>query len=563
MSNHNQNTNDSSNNSSGNGPDGGFIPLGMAGRKFAVFSLMNKRVCLLSPSDFKEMQLKAVFGAAWCDFKYEEFHEKKEEFVFNHKRMANDIMSGCQAAGPFSLTSERGLGVWQHGDKLLVNGNELWTSDGVVLEHGIIDGKVYPVSGDPGFGLDTPMASDEEVREVLQAFASMQWEHPLGAELLMGFMGECFVSTAMRRRPHILVTGSAGCGKSTLLAQVTWLLGNLAHPCTGSQTLAGLSQSLAGTAKVCALDEFEADSRTKRCADTLEVARMSYSLQEGDEGIVRGTVTGNARSYRFYTPFIAVGISPGNMQPADITRWVQLFANGKPIGSALTESRARELGPRLARLFIHRWPVYQATEVVVRQSILDAGGDNRIADTIGTLLACYWAFVSPTAATPEDAQVLVEMCNIKERIEQHAVSDEKQCLESLTSRVMTFKVMGEESLLTRQLSIGQAIALVCKDPTGQPEIVERLAQLGLRVAKEHGKWLLYVVNSPTHRELRKLFAGTKWSEGGWSLVLRRLPGGEESTKRIGAGMGPAKVTVIEAPAHWVPANDEDDMQLAA
>ena len=78
-----------------------------------------------------------------------------------------------------------------------------------------------------------------------------------------------------------------------------------------------------------------------------------------------------------------------------------------------------------------------------------------------------------------------------------------------------------------------------------------------------GKWSLYVVNSPMHQELRKLFAGTKWATGGWSVVLRRLPGGEESTQRIGAGLGAAKVTVVDVPEHLLSAGNEDNMLLAA
>jgi len=48
--------------------------------------------------------------------------------------------------------------------------------------------------------------------------------------------------------------------------------------------------------------------------------------------------------------------------------------------------------------------------------------------------------------------------------------------------------------------------------------------------------------------MRRVFAGTKWSTGGWAIVLRRLPGGEESTQRIGVGFGSAKVTVFDVPA---------------
>ena len=186
-----------------------------------------------------------------------------------------------------------------------------------------------------------------------------------------------------------------------------------------------------------------------------------------------------------------------------------------------------------------------------------------MADTVGTLLASYWAFVSSTPATEADAEFLVGMLGIEERIAVHEVSDELQCLEALTSKVVPFKVIDGAALVTRHLSIGQAVETVCKDPTAQPEVVMRLAQLGLRVALSRGKWSLYVANSHTHQELRKLFAGTKWATGGWSVVLRRLPGGEESTQRIGAGLGPAKVTVVDVPEHLLPGVGEDELRLAA
>ena len=547
-----------------NGTRGGYIALGMVGNKFAVFSLLNKQVQILGPSDLKEMNLKALFGALWCELHYNEFDAKKEEVVFNHKRLATDILSACQAAGPYSETAERRVGVWKMSDgQLVVNGRQLWRADGSVLEHGIHEGRVYPVSGDVGFDLSTPMATREDVNQVLAAFNSPQWIHPMAGEIVLGFFGMSLVSTALRRRPHVLMTGPAACGKSTVLEYVRWLLGSLAYGCTGPQTMAAFYQSLAGTSKVVVNDEFEADPGKKGCKDTFEVARMSYSLQEGDEGIVRGTVTGKSKSYRFYSPFIAAGISPGKMEPADLTRWVILEAKGKPQGDKLTEAQAREFGPRLARLFISRWNVFQASEDVVRHCILSLGGDGRMADTVGTLLASYWAFVSESPATEEDAKFLVSMLGIEERIAVHQVSDELQCLEALTSRVLPFKVVDGAALVTRHLSIAQAIEMVCKDPTGQPELVMRLAQMGLRVALAKGKWSLYVVNSPMHQELRKLFAGTKWATGGWSLVLRRLPGGEESTQRIGAGLGAAKVTVVDVPEHLLLAGNEDDMLLAA
>ena len=76
-----------------NGTRGGYIALGMVGNKFAVFSLLNKQVQILGSSDLKEMNLKALFGALWCEQHYNEFDAKKEEVVFNHKRLATDTSS--------------------------------------------------------------------------------------------------------------------------------------------------------------------------------------------------------------------------------------------------------------------------------------------------------------------------------------------------------------------------------------------------------------------------------------------------------------------------------------
>lgn len=544
---------------------GGYVALGVDGTKSVIFSLFDKKVHFLKPSDYKEIALKSILGLQWCSEKYDYFDEKKESYVFDTRSLTSDIMLECQNKGPYSAIAERGTGVWlDESGELLVNSRELWRADGTVLEHGFHGGKAYPFCGEVGFDATTPEASEEEVQRVLTALNGPGWAQPLAAELLLAFIGVSVLSTALRRRPHVLLTGPAGAGKSAVLETVRWLLGDLAAGFTGPQTMAALYQQLGGTSKAAILDEFEADPARKASKDVLEVARMSYSLQENDSGIVRGTVSGKAKSYRFFAPFLAAGISPGRMEPADLTRWVTLEVKAKARGASFTEAQAREIGPKLCRLIINRWGVFQSSEKVVRKSITESGGDSRMADTVGTLLAMYWAFVSKTPATEDDAAVLVGMFGMEERIAQHAVSDELQCLEALTSRVLPFKLVSGPDVITRSLSIGEAIEQVCKDPSGQPYLIARLAQLGMRVSQSKGKWSLYVACSHAHAELRKLFGGTKWSQGGWSVVLRRLPGGEESTQRIGAGLGAAKVVVIDVPQYLLPANDEcADMLLAA
>jgi len=543
---------------------GGYVALGMSGAKCVVLSVLTKSITKLSSSDMKEMSLKTLCGAVWCEDNFSFFHPKKEEMIFDHRLLATQIIRDCQAKGPYIESYERKAGIWLGKDgQLLVNSDKLWTAKGEVLEHGVHDDRIYSASGHVGFDMSTPEATKDEVESVRKAFGAIKWRQPLGAELMLGWIGVAFGAVALRRRPHMLLTGAAGVGKSTVLEMAKWLLGPLAFASTGPQTMAAFYQALGGTSRAVVLDEFEADPTRRHAQDTLEIARMSYSLQEGDEGIVRGTPGGTAKSYRFYAPFLAAGVSPGKMQPADLTRWVMLEALSREgNASQMSEEQGRAIGPRLARLFVSRWSVYQASEKVVRECILASNGDGRMADTVGTLLASYWAFVSDKPATVEDASVLVEMLNIKERIAIHAESDEKRCLESLMTKVLPFKIMEGKYLATRSLSIAQAIECVCENPTGNLEITARLAQLGMRVVMQNGKWRLFVANSPEHQELRKVFAGTKWAAGGWGVILRRLPGGDETTQRISAGFGAAKVTVFDVPADLLPAN-ESEVLLAA
>ncbi|WP_431273662.1 ATP-binding protein [Variovorax ureilyticus] len=542
---------------------GGYTALGTIGGKLVVLTSLDKAVVKVAPTDLSELNLRQLCGAEWCDQNYTRFDEKKKANIFDHRELATDIIRDCQAKGPYNESSERRTGVWLMEDgHLAVNSREMWRADGHV-PHGVHGRHVYPHSSAIGFEFGTPQATDDDVRLVLDAFGSLRWDHSLAAELILGWLGVALVSTAVRRRPHVLLTGPAGCGKSTILESVKWLLGPLAFACTGPQTMAGYYQQLGGTSRAAIVDEFEADPAKKGCRDTFEIARMSYSLQEGDSGIVRGTTSGTARSYRFFSPFIAAGISPGKMEPADLTRWVVLEAKGRKSDAVqLTEAQARDIGPRLARRFIDRWDIYKLSEEVVRKEVLRAGGDGRMADTVGTLLASYWTFVKDRPATTDDAAELVSRLDIKERLEIHAVSDEQRCLEALLSKVMPFRYIQGIYEVTRNLSIGEAVKRVCDDPAGNPEIMSRLAQLGMRVVLVNGTWKLYVVNSPEHQELRKVFAGTKWSTGGWGIVLRRLAGGQESTQRMGVGFGAAKVTMFEVPQDLQPTNEHEFLDAA-
>jgi len=464
---------------------------------------------------------------------------------------------------------QRNRGVWvQEDGSLMVNGRELWTPNGKKLEHGIIGDTVYTASDDIGFAFETPEATSAEVRTVMDMLGSYTFSNGLGAELLLGWFVSAALGPALHRRPHVLLTGPRGAGKTVIIDTLTQMLGPMAYACAGPQSMAGWYQALSQASYGVILDEFEYDSKRRHHIDTLEIARISYSLNEASKGITRGSATGTPVNYQFMASFLAAGINPGTLDPADASRWVELeLLSRKPEATRIDEATARAIGPRIIRRVINRWNDFKVTEAVMHKAIVDAGGSDRMADTYGILLAAYWTAASDAPATEMDAEILCDSLNLDAQIENQSINDEDRCQEALLSRVTSFRFMDGDYVTSQSLSIGEAVKRVCEHPTGAFEIVERLAQLGLRVYRDKstGVWQLMVVNSPDHQELRKIFAQTKWSSG-WSTVLRRLPGGRESTQRIAAGFRAAKVTIFNLAAEFQPAANDDfqeELRLAA
>jgi len=547
-----------------NPPEQPYIPLGVEKGCIVAFSHLHGDIAKLRPRDLAPAKLKHLFGVTWYREMDDWLKSSKDASTTKAKLSVGDfIMDQCQAIGPYVRSAERRTGVWPHpSGGLVINCEKAWRSTGGFLDPGIHGSHVYPIGQALGFGPATPEATPMEVTKVMGFFKSFKWKEPFAAEFLLGWFGVAMCAAAVRRRPHILITGRAGSGKSTLLDRLVRLLGPQVQGFTGSPSLAGLHQAMADRPHTAvAIDEFESDARNQKTKDTLEVARASYSLQEGDAGVVRGGIDGHAKSYRIASCFIAAGVSPGAMEPADATRWVVLEALAADAGSpykaaALSAEDIRLLGPRMSRLFIARWPVFQESLEVFQAAIADVGGDPRAADTFGYLLAGYWAFSNESQASEAEAAAVVAAAGIGHRLKSQVSHDEVECLTALLSRKSLFEVPKGDSTSNVKLPIREAMRYVAQRRSGWQRTKEQLAQLGMRPEMVKGSWVVFVATSASHVELKKVFSGTKWAHGGWGVVLRRLPGGRENTQRLSPNEAPCKVVQFDLPTELLPVDTD-------
>ena len=533
---------------------GGFIALGQRGESCFAWSRIMKAVVELTPAAFTARKLKACFGALWCNMFYMVYPEEGEPY-FDHQALADDIQEQCQRIGRYRDSKQREAGAWLSADGgLVINSAAVWRNDGQSVERVGDDGYVYPDDNDLDLSADDVPATPEEVLEVEQAFDSWDWSDMAAAAHILGWVACSVFAGALSCRPHLFVTARAGTGKSLLSRAIGAIFGNGVVRPTGSLTQAGIMQKLKGRAVPCIVDETEAgQSAQQSTLAALDVARWSYSMSEHEDGVLRGTAAGKALGYRAFSPFLFLGVNVPKLGHADQTRAVVLeMQNQKPgangvVPRLLSDERyCAEVGRKLRRLAVLRWPTFQAALVLFRQGIIGQGGSTRMADTLGSLLAGYWCFKSAAVPSSKDVSTLVECLQLPVHIEAFGESDELRCLDVLLYSKVIVPVAEWNGEMVRSMTVAEAIRQYCAEPEAQRRLESVLQNYGMRVLDDDGVWKVAVACSSSHKELLKMFSGSPWKKGNWSLLLRRLTGGAGSTQRL-AGRS-CKVTLFNVPS---------------
>lgn len=534
---------------------GGVVPLGFQEMLIVVWSVIRECIVRLAPRELTGTTLVAACGLSWALRNFPKFNGKTADPVVDVARLRQHLVDACEAEGPFKEGRERGAGVWPSANGLLiVNGmNGVWCSDSTPIPRFSPDGYIYQAGQSFDLLVDTPCASPDEVAELESLLDCWTWRHASEKMLLLGWFVVATVAAALHRRPHLCLTGRRGTGKTFFRLLLSFLYGDGCIAIDSDSTPAGIRQRIGRSAKAILIDEVEGHDQAKKFKALVVQARSAYS-EEG-EGALRGSVSGKAISSPLVSTFLYCGVNPPAFEPSDATRWVVVemlalreHAKRTPHPFVADEAYCRDIGRKLRRLAVARYPVLTASLEVIRRVIVARTGNARMADTLGTLLAGYWSLVNERPAEEREAETLFDSLNLSRHEEQQSELDEVDCLEAVLSCLSKFTSVDRFGGVSRgEMPVGQAISKACLGDKCADVIHTELQNMGLRVLRKDGTWHLGVVSSPNHQGVRRLFSGTRWADGGWSTQLLRIAGAQRDQQRIGS-IGSRKMVVIPVPA---------------
>ncbi len=446
------------------------------------------------------------------------------------------------SAGPFNEKYIRGRGAWVDQERIIIHTGRNLIVDGRDTPLGTIESRyIYETSDDLGVNPDNPM-SVKEANQLMNITSLLNWERDINRYLLAGWSVIAPICGALPWRPHIWLTGSAGTGKSwVFLHIVRRLLGETALAVQGETSEAGLRQTLGHDALPVVFDEADIDD--KKSADRIQNILTLMRSASADNGglLLKGSATGQAKSYsiRSCFAFASIGIQVANQ--ADRSR-VTILGMRSLIDEQLRDARWKELQKlynevvtdsyvqRLQARTVKLLPIILKNAKTFSNAAAAVLGEQRTGDQLGAILAGAYSLHSDAEISYEAALKWVEEKDWSEERGLKGAKDELSLLSHIMDTMVT--VEGYEGRKYER-TIGELVA--CAGGRQMIGITgldaeDKLARMGMKVKDAH-LWL-----SNSHKYILNLLKETPWSKN-HSKILRRLPNSsEKDSMRFGAGV---------------------------
>lgn len=452
---------------------------------------------------------------------------------------ANAMIQRSQAMGLYDPGKVRGRGAWWDDGRPAIH-----------LGHSVvIEGKQHPLHNAPSqyiyeaslplpVTLDNPLANGEAI-ELVRILEMCNWERPVSAKLLAGFLMMAPICGALDWRPHAWITGESGSGKSTIMEKIVKrVLGRACLFVQSETSAAGVRQTLENDALPVLFDEAESENHkaSARIQDIMGLVTAASS--ETGAKIIKGSAGGKSMAYEVRSMFIFSSIAINLQQFAAKSR-VSVFSLRKTPSTPESKARYQQLERRIIEVMTDEWvkrlharaihliPVIRQNARIFSDASSAVLGTKRLGDQIGTLLAGAYALHSQGEITPADATKWLEAQDWSEETQLEEQSDQQSCLSFILESVQ--RVQGKSGPCER--TIGELIEIVTwrrnDDALDATDAHDALKRIGLRLSDvmQH----LYVSNNA--KALKKMLGETAWASS-WNRTLARLPGAKPHEKPV-------------------------------
>lgn len=288
----------------------------------------------------------------------------------------------------------RGRGVWRLDDgRTAIHLGTRVLIDDQVHEAGEIGGVMFAAKEaivGPAAAAELPVfdryGPGGQLHELLQTW---NWQrHDIDPYLMLGWIGQAYVSGVLDWRSICWLIGGAGTGKSTAMFLIQTLLCGLGRKAEDA-TAAAVYRGMGGDAGAAILDESESHDGRKASA------LVDLSRQAASGALVEraGGPNGQVQQFPVKSSFMFAAINPPAMQSADYSRVLMLQLKPLPaMRTGLGEWEDRAFTVPIGQLLFGRMVamIDVLPQVIKGQklALMQGGHTSRSADTFATPLAC-------------------------------------------------------------------------------------------------------------------------------------------------------------------------------
>jgi putative DNA primase/helicase len=522
------------------------IPLGYDSGHYYYLSPMTGQIEVLARRSHTKPELIGIADLQWYN-RLEQF--KGTRGGLDWDAIGNMLKGWCSDVGFYDPDRVRGRGAWMEddgrpvfnvGDRLIVSGESLPLK---------LPGSRYFYEAAPRLNYaPAPPLTKEDTCCLLELCKLFNWEKPISATLLAGWIVTAIICGALPWRPAIWVSGGSGSGKTTLERLIIKpALKGIGLFLKNGTTEAGIRQKLKQDARPLVFDEAEAENPKSKATlqGLLDLNRQSSS--EGGAEIVKGTQnqTG-AKHFHVKSSFMFSSINPMIDHRADESRITVLELKnpvGEEIGGfdAVVDRAVRTMTPEFRAGLVARavWlmPVILKNIETFSKAVSQHLSSARVGDQIGTMLAGAYALEEDGIVSPEMALKRVREEDWGDTTSADSLTDERRLLNHLMQR----RVRLDKGEHVADMTLAELVLFASDEPpplndpgqpgSGQcellrnglkyesdPKVFERNGIVFDDDETQAGFWV-----SNTHTALRKHLEGTPWSSQWWR-TLHRLPG---------------------------------------